>query len=114
MYITRKGSVFVSHLILREKGAPIQMVTQLYPVYHMIGMMVRLLSVGEFLQQGFSMTGDHKRLAFYSARSKALTLACYPHAPDQTIYWLKAQITSADSLLAKSTVYTVDYDLIHH
>ena len=59
------------------------------------------------------MTGDHKRLAFHSARSKALTLACYPHALGQTIYWLKVQITSADSLLAKSTVYTVDYDLMH-
>ena len=38
---------------------------------------------------------------------------CDPHEPGQTIYWLSAKLASADSLLAKSLICSVDYDIMH-
>ena len=38
---------------------------------------------------------------------------CEPHELGQTIYWLSAKLASADSLLAKSLICSVDYDIMH-
>ena len=36
-----------------------------------------------------------------------------PHMPGQTIYWLNARHMLAHSLLAKSMVMSIDYDIMH-
>ena len=38
---------------------------------------------------------------------------CEPHEPGQTIYWLSAKLASADSLLAKSLICSVNYNIMH-
>ena len=37
-----------------------------------------------------------------------------PHNIGDTLFWLKVQVTPAANLLAKSTVFMVDYELLHH
>ena len=39
---------------------------------------------------------------------------CEPHEPGQTIYWLSAKLASADSLLAKLLICSVNYNIMHH
>ena len=36
-----------------------------------------------------------------------------PHNLGDTLFWLRVQVTPAANLLAKSTVFMVDYELLH-
>ena len=73
----------------------------LYPVFYVPGINHRFLSVGTLLNQGLTLRGSQ------------LEIMCEPHEPGQTIYWLSAKLASADSLLAKSLICSVDYNIMH-
>ena len=36
-----------------------------------------------------------------------------PHNIGDTLFWLRVRVTPAENLLAKSTVFTVDYESLH-
>ena len=36
-----------------------------------------------------------------------------PHVKGNTLFWLRVQVTPAADVLAKSTVFTVDYETLH-
>ena len=59
------------------------------------------------------LRGSLSHLKFRSHKSNQLELMCEPHELGQTIYWLSAKLASADSLLAKSLICSVDYDIMH-
>jgi transposase InsO family protein len=107
-----KGTVFVAHRVERD-GRHVNVVSRLYPVYYIPGISQRLLSLGEFLQQGYFMTGDKNIIALFAPKQNNISMALHPHMPGQTIYWLKAQVAPAASLLTMSTIFLVDYDLMH-
>ena len=85
----------------------------LYPVFHVPGIYHRFLSVGILLNQGLMLRGSSSRLEFRSHNTNWLEIVCEPHEPGQTIYWLSAKLASADSLLAKLLICSVDYDIMH-
>ena len=85
----------------------------LYPVFYIPGINHRFLSVGTLLNQGLMLRGSSSHLEFRSHKSNRLEMMCEPHEPGQTIYWLSAKLASADSLLAKSLICSVDYDIMH-
>ena len=60
---------------------------------------------------GLHMRGTRSRLTFYKGSSIKMQLN--PHNIGDTIFWLRVQVTPAANLLAKSTVFTVDYELMH-
>ena len=70
--------------------------------------------MGTLLNQGLMLRGSLSHLEFRSHKSNQLEIVCEPHEPGQTIYWLSAKLASADSLLAKSLICSVDYDIMHH
>ena len=86
----------------------------LYPVFYVPGINHRFLSVGTLLNQGLMLRGSLSHLEFRSHESNRLEIVCKPHEPGQTIYWLSVKLASADSLLAKSLICSVDYDIMHH
>ena len=71
------------------------------------------LSVGTLLNQGSMLRGSSSHLEFRSHKSNQLKIVCEPHELGQTIYWLSAKLASADSLLAKSLICSVNYDIMH-
>ena len=86
---------------------------QLYPVFYVPGINHRFLSVGTLLSQGLMLRGSSSDLEFRTQETNQLEFTCEPHEPGQTIYWLSAKLASADSLLAKSLICSVDYDIMH-
>ena len=88
-------------------------VIRLYPVYYVTGVLHRYLSVGTLLNQGLVLWGNKNQLEFRTLKSNWLEFQCMPHFPGQTVYWLNARPTSAHSLLAKSMVMSIDYDIMH-
>ena len=85
----------------------------LYPVFYVPGINHRFLSVGTLLNQGLMLRGSLSRLEFRSHKSNQLEIVCEPHEPGQTIYWLSAKLASADSLLAKLLICSVNYNIMH-
>ena len=111
--ITGKGSVFFTHFV-KERGKLVCMNGRLYPVFYIPGLSVRLLSIGSLLNDGeLELRGTSNSLEFKSSKTNRIVLACKPHMPGQTIYWLEAQLIPLQTLLAKSTVLSVDYDIMH-
>ena len=89
-------------------------IIRLYPVFYIQGISHRFLSVGTLLNQGLTLRGSSSHLEFRSHKSNWLEIMCEPHELGQTIYWLSAKLASADSLLAKLLICSVDYDIMHH
>ena len=82
--------------------------TRLYPVLYVPKITTRLLSMGDFLQQGMSVTGNaHNISLFYR---KLCMMNCKPLLDGQTVYWLDASIPQ---LKEGQLIYSVDYDLMH-
>ena len=85
----------------------------LYPVFYIPGINHKFLSVGTLLNQGLMLRESSSHLEFRSHKSNQLEIMCEPHELGQTIYWLNAKLASADSLLAKSLICSIDYDIMH-
>jgi hypothetical protein len=84
--------------------------TCLHPVLYIPKLSVRLLSMGEFLQQGLSVTGDTHRISIQ--KDYKVVLQCSPLFSGQIVYWLDASTAKVEHLKA-NTIYLVDYDLMH-
>jgi len=110
--IKDKGTVFLNHYVQTPQGQ-LEKTTCLYPVFYIPGLSIRLMSVGVLLNNGFLMRGSSTKIAFYCRGSHSSVLETFPHMPGQTVFWLTAGFSLQQSLLAKSTVFTMDYDLWH-
>ena len=109
IHIKGKGAVLITHNIAHN-GHPVKHTTRLYPVYYIPEITGRLLSVGEFLQQGLCVYGDASAMTLCKYNSSVPLIQCVPGKPGHTIYWLDTVISDAQ---AHATIYTVDYTLMH-
>jgi hypothetical protein len=106
--IKGSGTVFLKHKI--EKGKTVTI--RLNPVFYIPGLSMRLMSIGEWLQQGCILKGTKLKMAIQQGALPALTL--YPKGPGETIYWLKAELVrDTKALVSMSTLFQVDSDLMH-
>jgi hypothetical protein len=105
--------VFLTHFVIGPNKQKRRVITRLHPVLYVPGMSVRLMSMGELLINGYEVHGNAHAMTFYKNNSRIPALRVEPHMPGQTIFWLHAKITSADVLVAKSTINSSDYDLWH-
>jgi Integrase core domain/GAG-pre-integrase domain len=73
------------------------------------------MSVGHLLNNGLKLEGSSSSLDFSKGTSstKRLLLQFKPYCPGQNIYWLSARLTSRHTILAMSSVTTVDYNIMH-
>ena len=109
------STVFVSHTVKHAMtGCKYNVTSWLHPVYHVPGMSQWLLSLKKLLQQGYNMTGDKHHISLYANSGRHLpVMTLHLHTPFQTIYWLKCQIVPGETLMAKSVVHPIDYDVLH-
>lgn len=109
IHIKGKGAVLIKHEVTHN-GHTRQCTTRLYPVFYIPEITGRLLSVGEFLQQGLRVYGDAQSMVLRRGHSTLPLIQCVPTFPGHTIYWLESVIVDAS---ANATVYAVDYTLMH-
>jgi GAG-pre-integrase domain len=112
--ITGKGAWMITHEVT-QRGKKQSITSCLYPVYYLPGLTHQLMSVGHLLNDGLELRGSSSSLEFSAGTSstKRLLLQFKPHCPGQNIYWLSARLTSRHTILAMSSVTTVDYDIMH-
>jgi hypothetical protein len=84
---------FYNHEVETDSGKKSTQSGALHPVYHILGLSARLLSVRSLLAGGLSLRGDKTKINFYSGCSIVMTLK--PHMVGQTIYGLNVQHMSA-------------------
>ena len=107
--IKGRGTVFLEHHIDDLKDV---VQVRLSPVLYVLKLNTRLLSLDEWLQQGCVLRGMKHKLAIMQGSQTSLTL--YPRQPGSTIYTMIAKLVHKTALLASmSTIYAVDYDLMH-
>jgi hypothetical protein len=112
--IKGKGAWIIMHEIT-HRGKKQTITSCLYPVYYLPGLTHRLMSVGHLLNDGFELKGSSSSLEFSAktASTKWPLLQFKPFSLGQNIYWLSARLTSWHTILALSSVFTVDYDIMH-
>jgi hypothetical protein len=112
--IKGKGAWIITHEVT-HRGKKQTITSCLYPVYYLQGLTHRLLSVSHLLNDGFELKGSSSLLKFSAktASTKWPLLQFKPSSPGQNIYWLSARLTSQHAILAMSSVFTVDYDIMH-
>ncbi|KAJ3010270.1 hypothetical protein NUW54_g2534 [Trametes sanguinea] len=59
------------------------------PVYYMPDLSIRLLSMGEFLQEGMRVSGNADKISIFEANGKPF-LAFHPRHPDDTIFVIES------------------------
>ena len=105
-----KGTVFLTYEVV-EHGKQAEQMSRLDPVFYIPRLSIRLLSLGVLLTDGLTLRGTKSKMTLYKGSSMQMQLN--PHHIGDTLFWLQAWVTPAANLLAKSTVYSVDYGLLH-
>src|SRR3984885_5518671 len=107
IFVEGSGTVLLRHYINDSL-----VTTRVHPVLFIPTMSTRLLSMGEFLQQGMRIMGNSLQISL--SHKNHLFVQCKPLITGQTLYWLDATSTAVDVQSAITPViYKVDYDLMH-
>jgi len=114
LQIKGEGTVFLTHNVTSKSGITREVVTCFFPVYHVPGMSIRLMSFGELLLNSCEVREDAEALRFFKANLHFPSLSVEPHLPKRTIFWLKGTITNKRALLFRNTIDSGDYDLWHN
>jgi hypothetical protein len=85
VYIIGKGSVLINHEV-KKLGISRQRTTCLYPVFHIPWLTVRLLSLGELLQQGMSIHGDAQQISLSLLKICLPILQCFPQHSGENFF----------------------------
>ena len=99
-------------LLMKEHGKQVKQMSRLNPLFYIPRLSVRLLSLGVLLTDSLTLRGTKSKMTFY--KGSLMQLQLNPHNIGDTLFWLRVQVTPAANLLAKSTVFTVDYELLYH
>ena len=107
--IKRRVTVFLEHQV-DVLGNVVHI--RLSVVLYIPELSTRLYSLGEWLQKGCTLRGTKHKLAIMQGSQTSLSL--YPWQPRSTIYMMMAKLVHKTTLLASvSTIYAVNYDLMH-
>jgi hypothetical protein len=88
---------------------------KLTPVYYISEMTLSLMSMGEFLQNGHTVSGDWQNISIHcNSSDKSCVLSAKPHSSGQTIYWVYAKTIVEESLgNVLMNIFVVNYDIWH-
>jgi len=116
LYMKGMGSVFVKHQVIsNDRLTSEQVVTRLYPVFHIPNLDVRLLLVGEFMfKHGSYIHGDINSIGIFNHHNQKM-IEFLKRNRSETVYWLTSNIEhlSPSWPIARLTVYSVNYDTMH-
>ena len=105
IWVEGQGTVLLRHYL---NGTLVT--TRIHPVLYIPAITTRLLSMGEFLQQGLRVKGNSQRITL-THKNKPF-VQCKPLIIGQSLYWLDALTTTVEARFTE-TIYKVDYDLMH-
>jgi hypothetical protein len=71
----------------------------------------RILSLGEFLEQGMHVYGDAHMMTLVLLKSMTLVFQCSPMFMGEKLFWLRASSITPTSL---NLVINTDYELMYH
>ena len=100
--ITGKGTV-----IFTVDGRTIRV----YPVYHVLDINTRLLSLGQFLQSGLHLRGSAREITLTQRQEEFLTF--YPRRANDTIHVIQ-MLLGADITAQFVTISSIDFKIMHH
>ena len=81
-------------------------------VYHIPTLSCQLLAMGNFLQSGYTSTGNNKSIRIMKGSKSFLTFN--PRREKDSLYIIKSYTPNEmDIHMALNTIYGVDYDVIH-
>ena len=100
--ITGKGTI-----IFTVDGHTIRV----YPVYYVLDIKTRLLSLGQFLQSGLHSRGSACKITLKQGQEEFLTF--YPRRANDTIYVIQT-LLGADITAQFATIYSIDFEIMHH
>src|SRR6201996_8281229 len=107
IFVEGSGTVLLWHYINGSLA-----MTRIHPVLYIPNMSTRLLSMGEFLQQGMHVTGNSLQISL--SHKNHSFVQCKPLMTGQTLYWLDATTTAVEAQsVIMPIIYKVDYDLMH-
>jgi hypothetical protein len=113
IYVEGKGAVLVKHTV-EHLGLKRTRFTRLFPVLYIPEMSTKLLSMGEFLQQGMRVVGNSQHISLYSEKEPSPIIQTKPLLDGHTLYWFDAQVTDVEEIhMSIETIYTVDYKTMH-
>ena len=75
--ITSYGTVFIKHKVLIN-GVESTVTSKLSPVYYAPGMAYRLMSIGSFLQKGYLLHGDKRKMTIRKPNGTSV-MEFHPH-----------------------------------
>jgi len=80
------------------------------PVYHVPELTSKLLSLGEFLNDGLHTRGSSKEIALFTEKNERF-LTFYPRTEGDTIFTIQATVSEPES--HAYTIYKVDFETMH-
>ena len=86
--------------------------SKLSPVYYAPGMAYRLMSIGSFLQKGYLLHGDKRKMTIRKPNSTSI-MEFHPHDRDPSNYWLDAEVVKSKKSLSALAMSAQGYDLWH-
>jgi transposase InsO family protein len=106
IFVEGSGTVLLRHYVNKTL-----VTTRVHPVLYIPSMSIRLLSMGEFLQQGMRVLGNSLHITLLHQKP---FVQCKPLIPGHTLYWLDAASTTVEAQFIETPyIYKVDYDLMH-
>lgn len=101
--VAGKGTVLIEGIDIKTKRPYRHFIED---VHYIPSLLVRLLSMGQFLQNGLKAIGDSQAISLHSG--SALFMRFYPRRERDSIYIL---IASGDT--SKASAASIDYDIMH-
>ena len=108
-----KGAVMIRHIV-EEHNSKINCITCFYPVFYVLELTVRLLSMGVFLQKQNHIVGFANHIHIINQEGNTV-ISCMPwHKHEETIYWAFTHIENPESLMDITvSMHTADYQIWH-
>ena len=105
----------ISGFMLPTKEGSKESYLRILPVYYILQLTLKLLSMGIFLQDGLYVTGEKSNIMFFQKPQTPL-LVCEPLIKGQTTYWIYALQVRLDTFNEEHAynILKVDYDTMHH
>ena len=110
--ILGEGTIFIKHDVRQGKTTDTH-VTRLHPVMYMSGMDIRLLSMGQHMQNGHEVHGNKDSIYFSDKRTKKRVMMAENLPFMKTIYLVHSRILTGEELKSVPLVYSVDFDTWH-
>jgi len=110
LVVEGSGTVLIQH-VLHYKGKSHKELLQLQRVLYIPGVIARFISLVHLLKEGLHVYGDTAGINLFTRENNEVPLMRAEPWDSEMLFWLKAEQPSLNGV---ESVFTTDYDLLHH